>query len=295
MKYLARALGDASAAARPMTRSRSPLAEADQRLHLDGLAAAYQVGVGMLQDVAAEPTPEIDAEQVDPGSSPSASGVVFGAVGAREPASSLGTPSRSPVPTSRAEVAPKRRGVPLRVGSPVVAPGTTTESATAPSPGPSHGPQTGLPTTITVPSVGPASHDPEPALPGVPRPPAESSDSVPAAPSASTSAEPSLGRALAQVAAWLERPTTPARPKARPAEPVERDPLRSSASAAAARASVPESAVAPTSAPAPARLEIGSIEVDLVPPAPRPGRGRPESRRSESSWSPSRPFGWRQS
>lgn len=291
MKYLARALGGASGAIRPITPSRSPLAEADQRLHLDGVAAAYEVGAGMSQDAAAESLVEIDHGAPGLGSLDASRGT-SGARRASEPTMPR-TPSRSPVRTSRAEVVPDRRGVPLRVRGPVVVPGAAAASPSITSPEDSR-PGVTTTTTRAVPPDYPPRLASDLMSSGVPRPSLESSASKPEASASSAGSEPSLDRALAQVAAWLKRPGT----AARPAQPIERDPSRLSGSppsVVAGRSSAPDPELASVTAQAAPRLEIGTIEVELVSPAPRPVRARSESRRAESPGSPSRPFGWRQS
>jgi hypothetical protein len=302
--------------ARPAVASRSPVAEADQRLHLDDFAAAF---ISVPAEPAGDAAQDLDASLPDA----PAAGRAFEAPGV----------AQSQTPASQRQLAAARQSglamsdKSIASSDPVTASSKRQEASDGRSPGTAN-PSVARPTAgMSVDSYpdGIESNassnksananieaiDALAASPTVPqtRPIGTASTARPASVSQSSSesaiatvtAVPSnaLSKQLATLERWLEGApepqTSPAdAPRSAEAQPV----TESRATAQSARPAHAPPATSSASIDQPSRLEIGSIEVEVIAPpkvpvAPqrqlpiRPGR-------STERHSLARPFGWRQ-
>jgi len=301
--------------ARPAVASRSPVAEADQRLHLDDFAAAF---ISVPAEPAGDAAQDLDASLPDA----PAAGRAFEAPGV----------AQSPTPVSpRLLVAARQSGSAMSDKSitssdPVTAstqgqevsdgraPGTANPSVARPTSGLSidsypDGIESNASSNKSADAMIEAN-DALAASPTVPQsrpigtPGPEQSASVSRSSSesaiATATAGPSnaLSKQLASLENWLEGAPEP-QTTAAEAPRTSRQPVtESSATAQSARPAPAPPATSSASIDQPSRLEIGSIEVEVIAPAKVPvarERQMPtRPGRSSERHSLARPFGWRQ-
>lgn len=285
-------------AARPALPSRSPLAEFDQRLNLDSFAARFD-----LPPAAERPAPDEDGTLATPAVIPRAE---QGRGAERPPTFHAETPARArrPAPPGKSEraeaqgrrtdesqaVQPPPRGT-RSAEQPSTRPAETSSETSSPIPPP---PARAARRPNALPS--PASDTEPPASPlERPRPPSlkiTAGERPPAAEAAPQNLRDALSRALAWVEGGPRGPREEGRDANQPSPPAA---VPSPRPAATPAAQLPP----PTASPAQpvTRLEIGRIEVEIVPPArptPRAAPARPAPQPGGFAGARRLPFGWRQ-
>jgi hypothetical protein len=308
VRYLAQALGrgQGPAVARPAMRTGSPLAEADQRLHLDAFAARLDAPLaGRATAVADELAPDpFEAEAADALEDAPLRSLARRGRARRAEALVLGQPSRSssaspppPASTSHAVVPPPVAAAQRRPGT---AEPALSFTASPPSPGRTPAPRAATPETpAPVPERSRPRDAVAPELDRAPAPlPRIDSSGARATPSLTTPAttpEPqardAISQALAKVSTWLDRPVPPVEPAP---VVVAASPAREHEVPASVARREPQRAFVEPVGPARPRLEIGSIEVEVVTPE-RPRRAPAPARTPGPSAGSLAPvFGWRQ-
>jgi hypothetical protein len=309
MRYLQRAArrlvtvgaADGATSVRPANPSRSPLADADQRLNLDSFAERFNAPpvpgpAAPIEDGAAATTPP---PEQPPEIAPEAAGLPAAGTRPTPPGRRPGAPSAPRKPekagTRRREVparAPARPGTPAAPAGPRPAHGDreTPAAARQPPGRPSRRRVNGLPAPAPGRGRAPAPGHAPAAPAGV---------TAGAGPAAHQAAAQPMLDALSRAMSWVE-----GQPGQRPDRGTERERAEELGTpAAVARPPFreglptwPARAGARGRAPV-TQLEIGRIEVEIVappnqarpaaPPRPAPRTNRPGSARRQ-------PFGWRQ-
>jgi hypothetical protein len=302
--------------ARPAVASRSPVAEADQRLHLDDFAAAF---ISVPAEPAGDAAQDLDASLPDA----PAAGRAFEAPGV----------AQSPTPVSPRQLVVARQSgsamsdKSIASSDPVTAstkiqevsdgraPGTANPSVARPTAGLSvdsypDGIESNASSNKSTDTMIEAT-DALAASPTVPQsrpigtPGPEQSASVsrssPESAIATVTAVPSnaLSKQLASLERWLEGAPEPQTSPADAPSSAEAQPVAESrATAQSARPAHAPPATSSASIDPHSRLEIGSIEVEVIAPAkvpvPRERQMPTRPGRSTERHSLARPFGWRQ-
>lgn len=311
MSYLQRAArrlasdgaSDGGANVRPAIRSRSPLAEADQRLHLDPFAESFTTvvtgtttapGTGKAEPAAVSP-PGRQQEERRPAP-------VLSFSAGRAP-SARPAPPAGPAPPAqprevRSEPTTTARAGERRRQAPPQRPTRPDTDVAQPAQHLAHGhPGTSAPLPASSGAAGRADAVPAPTVRGrrAPEPdgPRATSERVVGAagsPAHDEVAQPIL-HALGRALSWVE-----GQPQPRP------DPERSEGPTAVRPALRDSTATRPVRAMTPGpgpvtRLEIGKIEVEVVPPpkpVPPAAPARPAGTTKGTGSAHRQPFGWRQ-
>jgi hypothetical protein len=285
-------------------RTGSPLAEADQRLHLDAFAARFDAplarpAAAVADELAPDPFEAEAADAMEDASSRSPARL--GRPGRAETLAPGPRPMPSsalPLPSTTSAVVPPPVAASRRRSD--AAEPASRFAASPPSPGRAPAPRS---SASEMPAPVPERPRPrdavarEPDLAPAPLPPIDPSRAraTPSMTTPTTTPAPrvpdAVSQALAKVATWLDQPTPPALPapavaeasaareREAPSSVARREPLRASAE--------------PTG-PSRPRLEIGSIEVEVVTPQ-RPRRAPAPARTPGPAAGSMTPvFGWRQ-
>ena len=302
MNYLLRAArrqtsgvaAEGGASARPALPSRSPLAEFDQRLNLDSFAARFDLLPAAERPAEGESFP-----------APALAPRDDRAHGAENPPTSqTETHARRPAPPSKPARA-ERRG-PVKDEStppqpslhrvraaerPATRPADTSAEASLPTPPPPA-------RTARRPNALPSpTNDAEPPASPLERPrPHPLKVAAGGPPPSPDDAPQNLRDALSRALAWVEGP--PPRPREEGQNANQPPPPAAVPGPRPAETSAAQFAPPPAGAGQPiTRLEIGRIEVEIVPPAqpaPRAAPARPAPKPSGFAGARRLPFGWRQ-
>lgn len=303
MSYFAKAVAGTSPSVRPAVRTRSPLAEVDQRLHIDAVADRFDVPV--LGAGSAEPPPSSELDPMPAFEDPFDRSRMAAAppvapsteTGSRQHAN----PSRSQtegrddgMSGSRDALDPPHRARPREPRPAARVEPAPTEDRDPLSPGPFR-PQPSVEAPRT--TVG---REPHPSVGTMPLPEAESRvrprvetlrgvapdhPRSPVAEPPTPNAEP-MADMLNKLSSWFARPPV----DAKPAEPMPPE-VVSSSQAATTRPGHRAEAMVVQASP---RLEIGNIEVEVLPMQQQRRPSAPARSAASGPSSSTRAFGWRQ-